>query len=1458
MRYRQVFLIILLMFLILSLFFFYNIRGLFYNIEDELFAYLEKNYQIKVEVGSYFLWPVNQITLKDVKISSLAKNFSISTPELNIYYNLFSFLTDGNLAIALNYINLESPHIEIFNNEEQAADFNLIGFPESLPFPSSCQLRINDGSLTYTDRNNQVSLSEVNLLAKSSDTGAYQIKVDSNLDIGRLQWQDYQLEKLKVDNLILTLSMENGKWQAVLESDFLALGGFIPYPVELDFSSLKLAIDKVSGELKPLLHLSGNGGLVENYNGSFLLRDTRGEFSLLNQGKEERLILERISGILGFDSKGASFYTDGIEFFLNGNPVKISGRIDNLLADNMEIFAHLKSNQFQIGKLDFLPEYLAVDGIVALDISLTGASDNLAMNLDFSMAEGGVNNISLENLTGKVRYNQGNFYLDKLNFILGDTGQISINGIYNRNHNYSFYLEGYYIDLALFQEMGIRGVEAFSPMSAMELSGRLNIMANLIGNGLALDQLLASGELEIVEPGIHLPLSEFNFNKLRSSFYLTGRRLLLREGELLGQWGKLAFGGELGPALNLHFHGDSLNLATLAAESGLKIEPEPGLKGKLELNGIVRGNLASPTLELVLASEEGSLYGINYDSLTARLNYFARELSIEELALNYMDNLIQGTASVGFLSGTPIVNASISSDSLDLKTILNIAGGELRGIPLKGTLAAKMNIAGPLEQPEIYISGKSDNTGLYINNQEILFDDFFFSLKKKEKAFQLEEFLLKKADAFLTAGGMISGKELALAYRLEDLSLTDFYGSFFRDGLEGRINIEGQVSGSLLDPAISGSLDVWNLLYQDKPLGFIQGNLYYYAGDLALDGISWKNGEQEYRIEGKIKDFLLEPYLDLSANTVNGRTGDLFFLDLPPELEELFFSDYYLNGNGYLTGYLGDFSAWLDLQLVNIESGDSNIQLNGDLYPILDLYIAGEDIKIDRLLQKYLDASISGELALAGEMKGDLHSFQLQLDTRLGNTAIDGMFIDNIQGSLEVRNGGLLSFQQLVTVSEGQTLRINGMVDLKKEKKASGRMELRDFPLELLSALDSSFPVMAGQLSGDLAFSAGLAEQDIGINGRIYLEEGALDLNFPDTFSNLEGIVDFQGEIISLENLKGNYGTGLIEMEGIIKPFVRDDNLALSLRGKDLPFAHGSVVGYFDGTGLLTGPFSGPLIEAELLAHHLEVRFPFEWPVSGGGGYWKYDLLLTPGTEAYLVNSNINVLIQEGHLKIQNTGGHLALIGELYSSQGSFDFYNNKFFLQNGMARFEQSFVEKDRYVPYMNISAWTYIGGARINVQLNGKANNMIATFSSSPPLSEEEILTMLTSKGGIGEFISGNLGDVIYREFFRWLHNQIQVDYIIDVQEALRKAFELDRFEVDTYNWLWGNQLSLYLGKHLSDRLYLEYVSIIGDEDSLLFDDYGRELKLQYFLDKNVILEGSWQGEDSYSLSIETKYQF
>ncbi|MDI9478148.1 MAG: translocation/assembly module TamB domain-containing protein [Bacillota bacterium] len=1463
MRYKHLFLIVLLMFVILASIFIYNIRGLFYNLEEEIFAYLEKNYQIELEVGSFIFWPVNQITLKDVQINSLEQNFSISTPELNIYYNLFSFISDGNFAIALNYINLESPLIEIANNKDLGeGDFDIFAFIDRLPLLPACQFRVNDGQLTFIDWQNQFTLEDIDLLVKSSGPEDCQIKLAANLLLDRLVWQQFQLEDLELDNLDLTFSLASGQWQAVLESDYLALTDLAPYPGGLDFALLPLAIDKLEGDVKPLLFVSGNKDLVESYNSSFVFKDTRGEFSFWQEGREERLNLENLSGTLSFDSTGGVLYTEGIEFFLNGNPLKLSGRVDDLFGEEMEVFANLKSNQFQLKEIDFWPEYLSLDGMVALDISLAGFPANMAINLDLSMAEGSINNIKLENLVGKARYNQGNLYLDKLNFILGDTGQLSINGIYNRNDNYSFNLEGHYLDLALLQDLGASGSTPLLPIPGLAIGGKLNIMVNFLGHGLAFENLLASGKLELVEPGLSLSFADYNFNHINSNFYLTGQRLLLQEGELLGQWGKLAFSGELGLLrdgdLNLNFAGDSLNLAGLMNESGLKIEPDPDLKGKLRLNGSVKGTILSPIVALSLYSEEGLIYGIHYDNLAASLNYSQGEICLEEIALNYSDNLIQGMARIDLLSGKPLIDASISSIGLDLKTILNLAGGELGRLPLNGSLETVLTIKGPLEQAEIMIQGKSRNTSLYISNQELFIDQLAFKLKKERDKFLLEEFLLKQAEANMWAGGIISGDRFALDYKLEDLSLTDLFGKPLKENLEGKINIEGRLSGSFLEPALSGSLDIHSLSYQREALGLVQGSFYYYAGDLALENIVWQNGDQEYRLRGKIKDFLLEPYLELSANTDHGRISDLFFLELPPALEEAFLADYYISGDGYLRGNLEDLTAWLDFQLINLEKEDSRIFFRGNLFPDLDIHVLGEEIVIDKFLEKYIDASIRGQLALEGDLKGDLNNIQAFLNTCLENILIEGMEIEGIEGSLEVKEGGLLSIQQLLNISRGQTLQLAGIIDLREGGRARANMELQSFPLELLSVLDSSFPYMAGLLTGDLELDLALTGSDLEIKGLLYLEEGELDLRLPENFRHLNGFVHFQGEDISLKKIKGNYGNGQVEIEGIINPFARDNNLDLILKGQNLPFAHGSVEGYFDLTGLLRGPFREPMIEAELLTHNLNVGLPFEWPVMGGIGNWKYDLVLYPGEDVYLLNNNINVLIQEGQLKVQNTSGQLALLGELYSSQGTFDFYNNKFFLQNGRAKFEQSFVEKDRYIPQVNINAWTNVGGARINVQLNGKANNMIATFTSAPPLSEEEILTILTSKGGLGEFVSGNLGDVVYREFFRWLHNQIQLDFITDVQESLRKVFELDRFELDTYNWLWANQLSLYLGKRLNDRLYLEYVNIIGNEERLPYGDYGKELKLQYFLDENMILEGSWQGEGEYSFSLETKYEF
>ena len=43
-------------------------------------AYLEDLYQVDIDVGESFYWPINQITLRDVKINLEEDNSSISAP----------------------------------------------------------------------------------------------------------------------------------------------------------------------------------------------------------------------------------------------------------------------------------------------------------------------------------------------------------------------------------------------------------------------------------------------------------------------------------------------------------------------------------------------------------------------------------------------------------------------------------------------------------------------------------------------------------------------------------------------------------------------------------------------------------------------------------------------------------------------------------------------------------------------------------------------------------------------------------------------------------------------------------------------------------------------------------------------------------------------------------------------------------------------------------------------------------------------------------------------------------------------------------------------------------------------------------------------------------------------------------------------------------------------------------
>src|SRR5690554_951488 len=211
MKLRTLFQMALLMFALLIGVFAYKARNILYNIEGEILAYLEALYQIDIDVGESFYWPINQITLRNVKINLEENNSSISAPEIVIYYDFFSLLKGiRNPEEALEMITLQKPQIKVTTDESDYFSEDIkTGNSEQLfeqwveiiysisPF----QLRVVEGEFSYFGKETQLTLAGLNIFLNILDEKECQIKLETDLNIDRLKVKEFQLNNIVMTNI---------------------------------------------------------------------------------------------------------------------------------------------------------------------------------------------------------------------------------------------------------------------------------------------------------------------------------------------------------------------------------------------------------------------------------------------------------------------------------------------------------------------------------------------------------------------------------------------------------------------------------------------------------------------------------------------------------------------------------------------------------------------------------------------------------------------------------------------------------------------------------------------------------------------------------------------------------------------------------------------------------------------------------------------------------------------------------------------------------------------------------------------------------------------------------------------------------------------------------------------------------------------------------------------------------
>lgn len=1434
MNYKVVFTLVLLMFVFLLGVFFLKSGDILIAVKKELINQLEQSYRVKLDVADATFWPLDQLVLKELKITSSDGEIYFSAPLVKIYYDFIDIVLRRRDPLkSINYIKIEKPLLRVstLNLKDKFKQELITGI-------SSLGIEVIDGNLFLLEDGRKADLNSFSFLLKLQDKEDGKLSLKTGVNIKELKLRDRFVRNLSIDQVELGMTYSREGWQGSLETSFFALDNLLSL---LETAGLlqntPLKVSEMKGSGKLALNFSGEGLELNNYSGSLVLKEGSALLTVDNYIDPEELT--NLEGKFLFNSRERMLFIRGLKFEFAENPYRFEGSLRFGDQGLPEIFGHLNSDSLELSHTGLKLNAFGLTGLANLDLTLSGVLNNPEIEFALSLDRGKIDEQTVSNMKADLRYRNGYLYVDSLDLKLNQDNLLTLKGVFNsRSAEYSFAMQGSNLQIALLQKC------LDNELLGM-LKGRINSGLILTGKGMDLANLSLSGNLELLSPEINGTKLE----SLQTDFWLTDNKLLLHGGAGLAGESEVLFSGELDlndNSLALKLSGEGIDLGLFNRIMGNKLAK---LTGAASFSGSLSGKLDEPLLEMDLTVPTGSLVGYTFNNLKTRVTYRNKDLQIKKLTAEVAGSHLQGRGLLELTDIYPYLKAELKVENCRYASLEEQLGQPL---PLEGILTADLELKGPLTEPEIKGSISSSDTVLTVSGRNYALDELnlTFNWQKKE-GISLKNLKVLMGEASLTAEGKMRNRELNFTYALNNLALSQLP---LKENLElkGSLDLTGEVKGRLNQPEVSGTITAGDIEYRGQKLDGFTGNYYFGEDRLDLQDIVWQIGDNRYFIAGQIENLTADLTFDLNLETKQGEIEDLplarFNFPLP--------QGYYFQGRINLKGNREEPYVMVDLSFFDQINNDplrkaDSFYLKGKIGQQFDLTLEGNKVAVSRLpLLKEKDIKLEGSLDFQGKLTGRLDSYDLQLTTDLVEGRINNVAINRIRGEVEVTDAKRLYIKQEMVLSNSSSLNVSGYIPFNEGKENFDLvMDLTDLPLSLISTIFTNIPALRGYVDGSVAIKG--SPDNPSLDGRLFLVGGEIDLELPARLFVLKGELDLSGQTVRIAKVTGKYGDGDLTIRGRINPFNQDSIWDLEIAGKDLPFNYGSFAGRIDPEIRITGSLYKPLIKGEVLTHDLIVGLPFSWPVGDDReSYFNPDLDFTfyPGEDVYLRNKHIDVLIQDGSLNLSYKDKELTLDGMLKSEQGSFDYYSNKFMLTEAEADFNKF----TGLIPDLDVKAWTRVSGTRIEVRLQGPANNMITSFSSQPPLSEDEILTLLASRGGLGAFVSGDWTEIIRKELMRIFADKIQLDIVSDIEKKVKKSLSLDRLEIDTYNLGWDREITIYLGKYLNERTYLQYSRTLTSEE----EDF--ELALRYYLNDNLLFEGSWQGEDDYRLSLETNIEF
>ena len=414
----------------------------------------------------------------------------------------------------------------------------------------------------------------------------------------------------------------------------------------------------------------------------------------------------------------------------------------------------------------------------------------------------------------------------------------------------------------------------------------------------------------------------------------------------------------------------------------------------------------------------------------------------------------------------------------------------------------------------------------------------------------------------------------------------------------------------------------------------------------------------------------------------------------------------------------------------------SETQLSGDYTTHATLNIAG--FNIDPLLETFSVTGIRGSSSIAGTVtvSGPLRKpKQLDGDVRLSQLAItlEDVPIHSDGAVHATLRNGTFTMDPLHIVGPDTDLVTEGSIGVFEQPRAIHGSAKGSVNMSLAQTLDTDI-ISSGHVDFSMSAEGTVDDPDLTGNVKFTNVNVALE-DYVNGLSRMNGELVFDQDRLDFKNVTAYSGGGLIKLGGFLS-YHHGLYADLNADAKDVRIrypegitstasAHIRVQGnqarsLVSGRVMLTGFAVNPDVDFASLANSNGVSLPPN-PNSPTNKV-ALDIRIASAPSLNFQNSFAR-LAGNVDLSVRGTLAQPTVLGRVSVTEGTATFNGEKFELQHG----EIYFTNPVRIQPVLDITATTSVENYTVTIALQGPTTKLNPTFRSEPPLSEQDIFSLL-----------------------------------------------------------------------------------------------------------------------------------